>query len=301
VVILDSQSLKTTERGGTRGFDGHKRVKGRKRHLLVDTLGMVVARWVEAANVSDRRVGARLLAGLQSGFPWIRTVMADAGYKSRKLACELKRRHGWRLHITKRRQRAFKVVGLTWIVERTFAWLARNRRLSKDYELKVQTSEAFIDLAAIRLMLKRLGPEIKLLKHPLRHSEASNPETNVDLRETARLFLLFGKSAAMLLQPVFGEDPGPGQVCRGVRGPATYWAPAESIRPKAVFQFPEVVTSSPHRGLEYLEARFGFGLFRSHLLDILKGCIQLPLDQIQMRFVRDSFVLWLLRHACISP
>ena len=107
-----------------------------------------------------------MLAGLHSGFPWIRTVMSDAGYESRKLARELKRRHGWRLHITKRRQRAFKVVGLTWIVERTFAWLARNRRLSKDYELKVQTSEAFIDLAAIRLMLKRLAPRVKLLKHP---------------------------------------------------------------------------------------------------------------------------------------
>jgi hypothetical protein len=104
----------------------------------------------------------------------------------------------------------------------------------------------------------------------------------------------------MLLQPFFGEGPGPGQVCRGVRGPATYWAPAESIRPKAVFQFPEVVTSSPHRGLEYLEARFGFGLFRSHLLDILKGCIQLPLYQIEMRFVRDSLVPWLLRHAVWS-
>src|SRR5271157_3840211 len=154
VVILDSQSVKTTEREApvvSMGTNGSKDANA----LLVDTLGMVVARRVEAANVSDRRVR---LAGLQSGFPCIRTVMADAGYESGKLARELKRRHGWRLHITKRRQRAFKVVGLTWIVERTFAWLARNRRLSKDYELKVQTSEAFIDLAAIRLMLKRLAP-----------------------------------------------------------------------------------------------------------------------------------------------
>jgi hypothetical protein len=99
---------------------------------------MVVARRVEAANVSDRRMGGRLLAGLQSGFPRIRTVMANAGYESRKLARELKRCHGWRLYITERRLRAFKVVGLTWIIERSFAWLTRNRRLSKDYELKVQ-------------------------------------------------------------------------------------------------------------------------------------------------------------------
>ena len=81
--------------------------------------------------------------------------MTDAGYENRKLACELQQQHGWRLHITKRRQRAFKVVDLTWIVERTFARLSRNRRLSKDYELKVQTSEAFIDLAAIRTSISR--------------------------------------------------------------------------------------------------------------------------------------------------
>ena len=80
------------------------------------------------------------------------------GYQSGKLARELKGRHGWQLKITKRRQRAFQVTGLTWIVERTIAWLGRNRRLSKDYEFKVQTSEAFIDLATIRLMLKRLAP-----------------------------------------------------------------------------------------------------------------------------------------------
>ena len=89
-------------------------------------------------------------------FPSIRTVIADAGHESRKLARELKQHNGWRLQIVKRRQRAFKITGLTWIVERTFAWLGRNRRLSKDYEYAVQTSETMIDIASIRLMLNRL-------------------------------------------------------------------------------------------------------------------------------------------------
>ena len=156
VVIMDGQSVKTTERGGVRGFDAHKRVKGRKRHILVDTLGLPIANRVEPASISDRRAGARLLAGLGPLFPRVQTVIADAGHESRKLARELLRDNGWKLQIVKRRERAFKITGLTWIVERTFAWLGRNRRLSKDYEYAVQTSETMIDIAAIRLMLNRL-------------------------------------------------------------------------------------------------------------------------------------------------
>ena len=153
---MDGQSVKTTERGGMRGFDGHKRVKGRKRHILVDTLGLPIATRVEPASISDRVAGERLLAGLGPLFPRIRTVIADAGHQSRKLARCLLCDAGWKLQIVKRGQKAFKITGLTWIVERSFAWLGRNRRLSKDYEYNVQTSETMLDIAAIRLMLNRL-------------------------------------------------------------------------------------------------------------------------------------------------
>jgi transposase len=86
---MDGQSVKTTELGGVRGFDGHKRVKGRKRHIVVDTLGLPIAARVEPAKVSDRRAGARLLAGLSPLFPRIQVVFADAGHESRKLARQL--------------------------------------------------------------------------------------------------------------------------------------------------------------------------------------------------------------------
>jgi len=84
-------------------------------------------------------------------------VFADAGHESKKLSRALAEPQGWRLQIVKRRQRAFKITSLTWIVERSFAWLGRNRRLSKDYEYRVQTSETMIDIAATRLMLNRLA------------------------------------------------------------------------------------------------------------------------------------------------
>jgi putative transposase len=118
----------------------------------VDILGIPIANRVEAAIIPDQVAGSRLLAGLAPLWPTLATIIADAGHKGSKLAAQL-RRDGWELQIFKRKQRAFKVAGLTWIAERSFAWLGFNRRLSKDYEHRVQTSETMLDIAAIRLML----------------------------------------------------------------------------------------------------------------------------------------------------
>jgi putative transposase len=98
-----------------------------------------------------------LAHGLAPLWPGIRTILADAGHESRRLAHLLHGYAGWRLQITKRRERAFKITGLAWIVERTFAWLGRNRRLSKGYEYKVQTSETLLKIAATEPMLDRLA------------------------------------------------------------------------------------------------------------------------------------------------
>ena len=106
--------------------------------------------------MSDRRAGGRLLAGLAPLWPTIRTVIADAGHESCKLARQLLG-HGRNLQIVTRKQRTFKVAGLTWIVERSFAWLGFSRRLSKDYECFVQTSETLLDIAAICLILHRVA------------------------------------------------------------------------------------------------------------------------------------------------
>jgi transposase len=102
--------------------------------------------------------GERLVCGLAPLWPRIRTIVADAGHESDRLARKLKRYAGWTLVIMRRGQRAFKITGLTWIVERSFAWLGRYRRLNKDYEYKVQTSETLINVAATRLMLNRIAP-----------------------------------------------------------------------------------------------------------------------------------------------
>ena len=144
---------------GTRGFDAHKHVNGRKRALLVDTTGLLLSCRVEPANLQDRTLAYALLGGLKPIWPKVECVFADAGFESGPLARWLQEHSGWRLEIVKRSpsQVGFAVQPKRWVVERTFAWLGRNRRLSKDYEETVQSSEAWILVAMIRLVLRRLS------------------------------------------------------------------------------------------------------------------------------------------------
>jgi putative transposase len=136
-------------------------LKGRKRHLLVDTLGLPLSVYVSSADVQDR-VGAQcLLAGLKPFVPRLKKIWADGAYTGEKLARWCKEQGRWELEIVERSSstdtEGFAVLPRRWIVERTFGWLIRNRRLSKDYERKVQSSETFIEVAMIRLILTRLA------------------------------------------------------------------------------------------------------------------------------------------------
>lgn len=158
--IMDSQSVKTVEESACiRGYDAHKHVKGRKRHLLVDTVGLPLSIYVTPADMHDTQGARRLLAGLKDFVPRLKKIWADAAYCGQELADWHQAAGGWDLEVVERTPgaRGFSVQPKRWIVERTFGWLSRNRRLSKDYERKVQTSETFIEVAMIRLLVVRLG------------------------------------------------------------------------------------------------------------------------------------------------
>lgn len=157
--ILDSQSVKSTEAGGP---DAGKRVRGRKRHILVDTLGLLLVVVVHAANTQDRLGARRVLEAIKQAFARLKLIWVDSGYHSeplREWLRQLRVQHPVEIVVVKRadQQKGFHLLPKRWIVERTFAWLGKHRRLSKDYEKLPATTEALIRLAMIRLMLSRLA------------------------------------------------------------------------------------------------------------------------------------------------
>jgi putative transposase len=170
--IIDSQSVKTLM-GGVRGFDGNKKLVGRKRHILVDTEGFLLSVVVHAASIPDRKGGQRVLQAAGLAYPRLQHIWADQGYTG-TLVRWAKQEYGWRVQVVyppfRQMQRyapefladlgaepGFQVIPRRWVVERTFSWLGRQRRLSKDYERLTSTEEAFIYLAGIRLLLVRLA------------------------------------------------------------------------------------------------------------------------------------------------
>ncbi len=156
--IVDSQSVKTTEVAQEVGYDGGKLVKGHKRHILVDTLGLLLQVIVSAANVSEKAGAQLLLAKIQDQFPRLQKIFADGGYDGKDFIATVKQDYQLEWEVVKRKpEKGFQVLPWRWIVERTLAWLVRYRRLVIDYEVLPTSSEAFIYAAMVRLMVRRLA------------------------------------------------------------------------------------------------------------------------------------------------
>lgn len=157
--VIDSQSARTAESGGPRGFDAAKKVKGRKRNIATDTSGRLIALQVTPANVQDSHAAVPLLKTVARRFPALRLAFADRACRGRKLLDAVADPRPWTIEIITRTHRVghFVQEPRRWVVERTFAWLGRNRRLAKDYEASIASQEAWLLLASVKLLSRQLA------------------------------------------------------------------------------------------------------------------------------------------------
>ena len=159
-VVVDSQSVKTTEAGGPRGFDAGKKIKGRKRHVAIDTLGLPIECQVTAASVQDRDALAPLLSAVHRKSPWVTMSFVDGGYQgdeAQRAAFEASRISITVVKRTDKQVTGFIVLPKRWVVERTLGWINRARRLSKDFEATIESSLAWLQLALAFLLMRRLA------------------------------------------------------------------------------------------------------------------------------------------------
>jgi transposase len=161
--IIDSQSVKTTEAGGPRAFDAGKKIKGRKRHIVTDTQGHMLTGVVHEANIQDRDGAPSLINLACASFPCIVHIFADGGYAGEKLEEALAKNGGPAIEIVKHPDDAkgFVLVARRWVVERTLAWVNRCRRLAKDWEATIASSEAWLIIASIRQLSRRIARNIR--------------------------------------------------------------------------------------------------------------------------------------------